>query len=460
MAGKGRGNVQNTVFGVIRQRLNSLSRKEYETLYSMCRIAKNLYNQTLYNIRQHFFQTGSYLRYEENYHLLKHSENYRRLNSNMAQQIIKKAHANFPAFFSLLKRAREKNLPRPSLPKYLPKDGLYPLHIAMFSIKDGYLTIPVSKQGKEIFGEVKIRVPKVVLGLDIKEIRIIPKAKGRWFEVHYIYRMKEKEEKKEKPQKVLSVDLGIDNLATCVSSEGKAFIVDGKDLKAVNQWFNKELARLKSVYAKQGIKSGKRLAVLSEKRQSRIRDYMHKTAKLLLDFCLKEGIDLVVVGDCSSIYEKPKLGRVNNQNMKFLPLGYLKDLIRHKCEKYGIAYMEMDEAYTSQADSLSKDYIPKHYEKGDFRFSGRRISRGLYLSGTGKVINADVNGAINILRKTGFEPEFSHVPVPRRIKVWRNAPKGAYAVVGASEPPSEDKAGIKLANSSESSMLYSMEWFT
>src|SRR5690606_36409274 len=128
----------------------------------------------------------------------------------------------------------------------------------------GYLTIPVGKQGKEIFEEVRIRVPKVVLVLDLKEIRIIPKAKGRWIEVHYIYRMKEKEEKKEKPQKVLSVDLGIDNLATCVSSEGKAFIVDGKDIKSVNQWFNKELAKLRSVYANQGIKSSKRLAVLSE----------------------------------------------------------------------------------------------------------------------------------------------------------------------------------------------------
>ncbi|MEZ0360650.1 MAG: transposase [Hydrogenobacter sp.] len=451
MAGKGKGNIQGTVFGVIRQRLNHLSRKEYEALYSMCRIAKSLYNQTLYNIRQHFFQTGSYLRYEENYHLLKHSENYRRLNSNMAQQVIKKAHANFETFFSLLKQAKEKNLPGPSIPKYLPKDGLYPLHIIMFSIKDGYLTIPVSKQGKELFGEVKIRVPKLVLGLDLKEVKIVPKAKGKWFEVHYVYRVREKEEKRVKPKKVLAIDLGIDNLATCVSSDGKAFIVDGRDIKAVNQWYNKELARLKSIYDKQGIKSSKRLAVLSEKRQNQIRDYMHKTAKIILDFCLKEGIDLVVVGDCSSVYDKPELGRVNNQNMKFLPLGYLRDLIRHKCEKHGITYMEVDEAYTSQADSLCRDYIPKHHERGNHVFSGRRISRGLYLSGTGKVINADVNGAINIMRKAGFEPEFSHIPVPVRIKVWRSVSNGTYAVGGACEPPSEE------TSSSGSSMLYSME---
>ncbi|MDN5338362.1 MAG: putative transposase [Thermotogaceae bacterium] len=444
MAGKGKRNIQNAVFGVIRQRLSSLSRKEYEALYSMCRISKNLYNQTLYNIRQHYFQFGSYLRYEENYHMLKSSENYKFLNSNMAQQIIKKAHANFETFFSLLKQAKDKNLPRPSTPKYLPKDGLYPLHIVMFSIKDGYLTIPVSIQGKGVFEPIKIKVPKIVLGFDVKEIKIIPKANGKWFEVQYVYRIKEKEEKKEQPKKVLSVDLGINNFATCVSSDGKAFIMDGKDIKSANQWFNKEMARLRSVYAKQGIKSSERLAVLLEKRQNQIRDYMHKTAKLIVDFCLKEGINLIVVGDCSSIYDKPELGRVNNQNMKFLPLGYLRDLIRHKCEKYEIGYVEVNEAYTSKADSLSKDCIPKHYEKEDFKFSGKRISRGLYLSSIGKVINADVNGAINIMRKAGFEPEFSHVPVPRRIKVWRSVLNRAYAVAGECEPPSKDKAGIDL----------------
>ncbi len=453
MAGK---KVQEVLYGVIRQRLNSLSRVEYEALRQMCHIAKNLYNQTLYNIRQHFFQYGSYLRYEENYHLLKESENYRLLNSNMAQQIIKKAHSNFETFFPLLRQAKEKNLPRPKIPRYLEKDGLYPLHIVMFSIKDGVLTIPLSAEGKKQFPKIAIRVPKLVKDLDIKEIKIVPIAKGKWFEVHYVYRIKEKEKDQAKPKKALGIDLGIDNLATCSDTEGNSFIIDGRRLKSINQWFNKELARLKSVYAKQGIKTTtKRLAVLQEKRKNQIKDYMHKTAKIVVGYCLRNGIDCVVVGNNSSIYNGPNLGKRNNQNMVFLPLGYLRDLIRHKCQRYGIQYMEVDEAYTSQASALYKDPLPKHYEKVEVAFSGKRIMRGLYLTKDGKVINADVNGSLNIFRKTGFELSFSHIPVPRRYQVWGNG-SVPYLVVAACEPASVDKAG-RPANSTGSSIFRKME---
>jgi len=454
MAGKGK--VQEVLYGVIRQRLNNLSRVEYEALRQMCHIAKNLYNQTLYNIRQHFFQYGSYLRYEENYHLLKESENYRLLNSNMAQQIIKKAHSNFETFFSLLRQAKEKNLPRPKIPRYLEKDGLYPLHIVMFSIKDGVLTIPLSAEGKKQFPKIAIRVPEIVKDLDIKEIKIVPIAKGKWFEVHYVYRIKEKEKDQAKPKKALGIDLGIDNLATCSDTEGNSFIIDGRRLKSINQWFNKELARLKSVYAKQGIKTTtKRLAVLQEKRKNQIKDYMHKTAKMVVEYCLKNGIDCVVVGNNSSIFYEPNLGKRNNQNMVFIPLGYLRDLIKHKCQKYGIQYVEVEEAYTSQADALNKDPLPKHYEKVEVAFSGKRIKRGLYLTKDGKVINADVNGSLNILRKAGFELNFSHIPVPRRYQVWGNGSM-PHPVVAACEPASVDKAG-RSANSTGSSIFRKME---
>ena len=205
----------------------------------------------------------------------------------MAQQIIKKAHGNFEAFFSLLRQAKEKNLLRPKIPRYLEKDGLYPLHIVMVSIKDGVLTIPLSKECKKQFPKIAIRVPKVVKDLDIKEIRIVPIAKGKWFEVHYVYRIKEKGKDQAKPKKAVGIDLGIDNLATCSDTEGNIFIIDGRRLKSINQSFNKELAKLKSVYAKQGIKTTiTRLAVLQEKRKNRIRDYMHKTAKMVVELSL------------------------------------------------------------------------------------------------------------------------------------------------------------------------------
>lgn len=439
MAGKGK--VQEVLYGVIRQRLNSLSRIEYETLRQMCHIAKNLYNQTLYNIRQHFFQYGSYLRYEENYHLLKEHENYKLLNSNMAQQIIKKAHSNFETFFSLLKQAKEKNLPRPSIPKYLEKDELYPLHIVMFNVKDGVFTMPLSAEGKKQFPKITIKVPKIIKDLDVKEIKIVPIAKGKWFEVQYIYKIKEKEKEYTQPKKALGIDIGIDNLATCTDTDGNSFIIDGRKLKSINQWFNKELSRIKSVYAKQGIKTiTKRLAVLQEKRKNQIKDYMHKTAKMVIEYCLKNNIDCVVVGDNSSIYDAPNLGKRNNQNMVFLPLGYLRELIEHKCQKYGIQYIEVEEAYTSKASALDKDLLPKHYEKVEVVFSGKRIKRGLYLTKDGKLINADVNGSLNILRKAGFELNLKHIPVPRRYQVWGNGLM-PYLVVAECEPAFVDKVG-------------------
>lgn len=230
----------NIVYLTQRQQLKNLSSKEFVAIKELCRLSKNMFNVALYNIRQHFFSTGSYLNYQDNYKLSKDNENYRLLNSNMSQQILKEADGAFKSFFGLLRLKKESNYDKNiKEPHYLPKDGYFTLVIGQIRIKDnGILDVPMSPSFKRLYGKVIIKVPSNLQGKKIKEIRIIPKFNARFFEIQYSYEAEIIQRELNK-QNVLAIDFGVTNLATCVTNEGKTFIIDGKKLKSINQWYNK-----------------------------------------------------------------------------------------------------------------------------------------------------------------------------------------------------------------------------
>ena len=382
-----------------------LSRSDYDALLELCHYAKNLFNEGIYNCRQYYFKEGEYLNYEKNYHLLKTSENYKMLNSNMAQQILKEVDGSFQAFFGLLKLAKKGRYSYRDirLPQYLKKEGYFTLVIGFIRLKGNKLLIPMSNSFRKTHKKIEITIPPILLEKKVKEIRIIPKSDGRFFELQYTYEAGLDIREELDLNKALSIDVGINNLATCVTSVGHSFILDGKKLKSINQWYNKNNSRLQSIKDKQHISvKTKQQSSIERKRNNRINDYISKTARYIINYCLNNNIGNIVIGYNPTLQKDSNIGRINNQNFANIPFGKLKDKLTYLCEYYGINLIKQEESYTSKASFFEKDEIPVYNNDNpkEYVFSGIRVKRGLYQTSKGILINADINGALNILKKS------------------------------------------------------------
>jgi len=393
------------MYFTIKQQVKQLSKEDYKNLRELSHIAKNLTNEAIYNVRQSYFNEGKYLNYEKNYALLKNSENYKSLNSNMAQQILKEVDSMFQSFFGLIKLAEKgrysfKDI---KLPYYLPKDSFTTLVIGFVRFNGNQLTIPYSQSYKKGHKGITINLPPKLAGKKVKEIRIIPKSKARFFEIQYCYEAEEIQSNLDENH-VLAVDLGVDNLAACVTSKGKSFIIDGKRLKSINQWFHKENARLQCIKDKQkfGKKSTNKQQTIRRNRNNKVNDYMNKSARMIINYCLNNDIGTLVCGYNKTFQRNSDIGKKNNQNFVNIPFGKLREKFRYLCKLYGIKYIEQEESYTSKASFFDEDIIPVYNQDTPqtYTFSGKRIKRGLYQCANGKTLNADINGALNILKKS------------------------------------------------------------
>ena len=389
----------------IKQQVKHLSKEDYLSLKELCHAAKNLTNEAIYNVRQYYFTENEFLKYEKNYTLLKNSPNYKTLNSNMAQQILKEVDGSFKAFFGLLKLAKQRKyaFKNCKLPHYLPKDGYTTLVIGFVRLKGNKLIIPFSNSFKKTHRPIEITIPPILLNKKVKEIHIIPKAKARFFEIQYTYEAEHIQRNLNK-NNALALDLGINNLVTAVSSNGKSFIIDGKHLKSINQWFNKENARLQSIKDKQhfGKKTTNRQKAIARDRNNKVNDYMNKTARTVINYCINNNIGTLIVGYNETFQRNSHIGKQNNQNFVNIPYGWLRNKLEYLCELNDIVFVKQEESYTSKASFWDNDDIPTYNADNpkEYQFSGKRIHRGLYKTAKGKVFNADVNGALNIMRKS------------------------------------------------------------
>ena len=200
----------------------------------------------------------------------------------------------------------------------------------------------------------------------------------------------------------LSIDVGLDNLATCVTNFGTSFLMDGRKIKHINRNWNKRRAHLQSILRKQGSYSSKLLERITLKRNNRINDCLKKTARYIINFCIANDIGTVVCGYTADFKRGMKLGKVVNQQFTQISFGKLRSQLKNLCARYGMKYIEQEESYTSKASFLDLDGIPVYDAETPYTgtFSGKRIKRGLYKSKSDRLINADVNGAANILRKS------------------------------------------------------------
>ena len=417
---------KNVLFGVQKQQLKHLSTKEYLALRELSGLSKNMYNVALFNVRQYFFAEKKYLSYQNNYHLCKFNENYALLNSNSAQQILKVVDRGFQSFFALIKKAKLGSYPfqNINLPHYLKKEAYFNLIFSEFNCDGEFFQVPMSPAFRKTFGKVVIKIPPNLNGKNIKEVRILPKNDAKYFEIQYIYEYAEVQSELDN-KKALAIDVGLNNLATCATNEGKSFIIDGKRLKSINQWFNKENARLQSIKDKQKVtKLTKRQEKLWNKRRNVVTDYIHKSARIIVNYCLEHKIGNLVIGYNPTLQQECNLGRRTNQNFVNIPIGQLHENLAYLCERYRIKFIEQEESYTSKASFLDNDAIPVYnaFSKENYEFSGKRIKRGLYRSKEGILLNADINGALNILRKSSLnevklEQSRGGLDTPKRIRI-------------------------------------------
>lgn len=404
-----------------------LSKSNYDILLELSRYAKNLFNEAVYSCRQYYFNEGKYLRYEESYHLLKSSDNYRMLNSNVAEQILKEVDGSFKSFFMLLAKAKKGSYSYKDikLPHYLRKEGYYPLTIGFVRMSNNVLVLPMSNSYRKEHSKVEITIPPMLVGKRIKEIRIIPKSDGRFFEIQYTYEAGQDIKEELDFNKSLSIDVGVNNFVTSITNEGESFILDGRRLKSINQWFNKNNARLLSIKDKQKITfKTKQQALLERKRNNSINDYISKCARHIINYSLDHNIGNIVIGYNPKLQNETNLGKRNNQTFINIPFGKLENKLTYLCEYYGIRLIKQEESYTSKASFFDRDDIPSFTNSDDkeYAFSGKRIKRGLYKTSTGKLLNADVNGALNILKKSNVVDltvlySRGEVDTPLRIRV-------------------------------------------
>jgi len=383
-----------------------LSPEEAQTLRTLCRLSKNLYNVGLYTVRQYFFTERKHLRYESAYHHCKTNENYKLLATDIGQQTLKVVDRAFQSFFGLLEAIRTGTFTSfVSIPRYLDKEGYFALIIPIRArqvFKDWKFPIPLSRDFKrQVGGSVTLDIPERLREKRIKEIRIYPKYKARTFDVTYIYESSDTPAQVN-PESIMGIDLGMDNLAACVTTKQTSFVVDGKRLKSANQWFNKRNSQLQSEKDKQGIKGfTEQQYKITDRRNHRVRDYLNKAVRYIINHCIEQGIGKVVVGYNPGMKQDSNMGTRNNQNFVQIPIFTLRLKLKSLCERYGIDFIEQEESYTSKSSFVDGDPIPVYNADNpvEFKGSGKRIKRGLYQTKKGWLINADINGAANILRK-------------------------------------------------------------
>ena len=253
----------------------------------------------------------------------------------MAQQILKEVDSSFKSFFGLLKLAKNGKFAFKDckLPHYLPKDGYTTLVIGFVRLKGNKLILPFSNSFKKSHKSIEITIPPILIDKKVKEIRILPKANARFFEIQYICET-ECIQRNLNKQNALALDLGINNLVTAVSNTGKSFIIDGRKLKSINQWFNKENARLQSIKDKQHLskKVTNRQKTIARDRNNKVNDYMSKTARKVIDYCITNDMGTLVVGYNVTFQRNSHIGKQNNQNFVNIPYGKLRDKLSYLCE--------------------------------------------------------------------------------------------------------------------------------
>jgi putative transposase len=384
---------------LVEQHIIKFNSEFYKECDNLCFRGKDLYNSCLYVIRQSYFNGENVL--NKLHHIMKDTDQYKALPAKVSSSVLIMVEKNFKSFFKSnndYKKNPSKYKGKPKLPKYLDKN-------------EGRFIVSYTNQAisKKIFNEsnsiklskTNIEIPTKINDFNIIDcVRIVPRL--GYYVIEIVYTIIKKSKLNDN-NKYYSIDLGVNNLATITSNikDIKPLIINGKPLKSINQYYNKKLGYLKSqVDIRKQNKNTKRTNKLHLKRKNKIDNYLHKASKKIISLCNENEINTIVIGKNDYWKQVTNIGNKNNQNFVNIPHSRFIEMIKYKCEINGINLLLTEESYTSKASFLNLDFIPTYGDKNITEFSGYRKTRGLYkIKGVKTIINSDVNGSYNILRK-------------------------------------------------------------
>ena len=412
------------------------SDKEKKLLKLLCRISKNVYNCALYELRQQYFNHKNICSYFELNSIIKNNPNFHILNTYQSICIIRSAHNNMSKYVkyhnedgtlkvSSYKFIEDKDLA--SFPKYRKKKSLMPLitdqirpiwykgckcvklplsNLARTSkifnkvFEDELIDLFIKESELKESFNIFFKIPKELYNCNIHQFRIIPNSIGSEYIIEFTYEVGEYPKPKANITKSMAIDLGVSNLASCITTDNTSFIIDGKRLKSINQFYNKQKGYFQSKLP-QGVRYSKRLRNLDNKRNRQVEDYLNKSVSTLVNKAIESNIEEIIIGWNNYIKTygiknedlKGKDKRKVNQTFVQIPLSRFKDKLVFKCKQKGIKTVIINESYTSKSSFYDND--PIQYGQ----YSGKRIIRGLYQVKNKQIVNADINAALNIYKK-------------------------------------------------------------
>jgi putative transposase len=374
--------------------------------------SKHLYNSANYIQRQYFFESKKYYNSIDIYHQTKNLEAYRYLPTKVSKQIVRQVSAAWSCWLAALKdwaKNPSKYLGKPKIPGYKHKErGRY---IVIYPIDA--ISKPLLVKGIVKLSQTNIEFSTKAKNVD--QVRIIPKLDHYVIEVVYTV----EDVTKAIGKYIAGIDLGLNNLMAITSNHPGAIplLINGRPLKSINQFFNKRVA------ASQSIEAWRQIKKLWDKRDRRIDNYLHTSTRRVIDWCQLNEIGQLVIGNNQGWKQHINIGKKNNQDFTKIPHAKLISLLTYKAQLVGIEVIMTEESYTSKASALDGDKLPVYKNKSDIKlvFSGKRVRRGLYKTNTGRIINADTNGSLNIARKVipNFMDGIEGLPfIPVVLGLW------------------------------------------
>ena len=390
--------VQRTETHIIKE-----SHPIYNWILEECSRSRNLYNKTLFIYRQAF--TGNHDKIEDFKSIIRHDkfissfelvkqmaklkdeDYYTMTKKNSGTQVVCQVDRTMKSWFASLKAYKKdpsKFRGRPRIPSYKKKDELNCLIYT-------YCDAKLQKDGT-INLRRDIKLPIHTNLKNFQQIRLVPKV--GFIQVEIIYNKKITDSSLDKTR-AIGIDLGLNNLMAITSNIGNVSnLVNGRPLKSINQYYNKRKAHLMCLLEKGGLKSSKRLRRLEMKRICKVKDYLHKTSRRIVELMYNNDIGTCFIGYNKNWKQEINIGSKNNQNFFSIPYSLLINMLRYKIKEKGGVLIELNEAYTSKCSFLDNEEVCKHES-----YKGKRVKRGLFLSGEGKALNADINGSLNILKR-------------------------------------------------------------
>ena len=368
--------------------------ERFDLIKKLCHLSKNLYNASLYDVRQYYFETKSYRTWQSQRPIFtkNHNPDYYALQSHLAGEVLIQVGKQFIGFFN------NKTNKKKRIPKYKDKNGY---NVVTFP------KLTISKQikfdeDKEIYTytlckksyNLKIQSTKP----NVKMVKFVYDEANDLIKCFKIYEVEQFKLKNDN-SRYFSIDPGLNNIVSIYNNIGiRPLLYNGRPIKSINQYYNKTNAKLKSELPS-NVKSSKRLKQLSFKRNNRIDYEMHKISTHIINEAVKNNISKIFIGNNIGWKNEINIGKRNNQNFVNIPHTKLFQQLSYKGSLKGIEVIFTEESYTSKASFFDKDKLPIYGESDGHKFSGKRIKRGLYKDSDGNVWNADLNGAANIMRK-------------------------------------------------------------